>query len=98
MAVKLNVLNVGQGGKDMYIEDTTPEERDALAEEVLGLMKKGFALFLIRGSDSRQITGYDKKKHEWAILADAKPAPKSKKEMVPAAGSDVKAVGQTAGG
>jgi len=39
MAVKLNVLNVGQGGKDMYIENTTPEERDALAEEVLGLMK-----------------------------------------------------------
>ena len=97
--ITLEVLNVGQGDKEMHIEDTTPEERDKLAETVTDLMKKGFALFLIQGQDSRQIKGYDKESHQWLLLSDAKTSPKKAgTQKVSAKGSKAAAVGATAGG
>ena len=98
MAVILNVLNVRQGGKDLFFEDGTPEEREILVKEIMPMMKKGFALFLIRGERCDQITGYDKKNHEWVLIPDAKATPKLAKKKVSAKGSTVKAVGATAGG
>lgn len=97
--VTIAALNVVKGDKEIYIEDTTPEERDELANTVLDLLKKGFALFLIRGEESHQIKGYDKESHNWIILSDSKTSPKkAKKEKVSAKDTTVTAVGATAGG
>lgn len=92
--VTIESLNVGFGDKEMHIEDTTPKDRDSLAEEVMGLMKKGFLLFLIQGQESRQIKGYDKDSHQWLLLSDPKTSPK----RTSAKDSKVTAVGATAGG
>lgn len=99
MAVVIEALNVGKGDKEIHVEDTTPEQRDVLADEVMSLMKKGFALFLIQGQESRQIRGYDKETHQWIVLSDPTSAPKkAATEKVSAKDTKAKAVGQNAGG
>lgn len=98
--VTLEALNVGKGDKEVRFEDVMPEQRDALAEEMLGLMKKGFAIFLVQGEESNQIRGYDKVRHQWTILDDAKPLSKKKsvRKKVSAKDTTVKAVAPSAGG
>jgi hypothetical protein len=97
--VTMGVLNVTRGDKELYFEDTTKAERDKLAEEMITLQKKGFALFLIQGEESRQIKGYDAETHQWILLSEPKAPPKKgKRERVSAKDTNATAVGAQAGG
>jgi len=97
--VTMEVLNVTRGDKEIHFDDATKAERDKLAEEMLGLQKKGFALFLIQGEESRQIKGYDAEAHQWLLLSEPKTPPKKAgRERVSAKDTRATAVGAQAGG
>jgi hypothetical protein len=97
--VTMEVLNVRRGDKEIYFEDATKAERDKLAEEMLALQKKGFALFLIQGEESRQIKGYDPETHQWLLLSEPRTPPKKAgRERVSAKDTKTAAVGAQAGG
>ena len=99
MPVRIDFLNVSLGDKEVFIQDTTREERGKLYETVSDLMKNGFALFLIQGEESYQIRGYDADSHEWILLSNKKATPKKAGTVkVPAQNTNVTAVGATAGG
>jgi hypothetical protein len=96
MAVKITTLNTGLGSKEVRFADGTPEERDVLANAVLPLLKKGFALLLEQGKETHKVIGYDPKKHEWKLAPEK---PKSKKPTtVSAKDTVVAAVAPVAGG
>ena len=99
MTIQIDSLNTIHGDKEMHFVDGTPEERNALATQIVPLMTKGYSLFLISGEESHQITGYDPETNEWMILADTTPASKKGvKARVPAAGTKAKAVPAVSGG
>lgn len=54
-----------QGHKEATFNDESPEGRSALAEEVDGLMRRGYTCFLHQGDEDYKIVGYDTLNNAW---------------------------------
>jgi len=69
--ITLDVLSTFRGHKPIYVEDPDDDaERAKLAEQVQGMMKAGFDLFLIdQDRITRRIKEYDATANEWVLFS-----------------------------
>ena len=67
--ITVEFLSAIQGHTEVFVKETDPSERAALAEQVKARIQKGHAVFLIQNGETRMVKDYD------AALAAANATP-----------------------
>lgn len=97
--IHLNTLNVVEGDVKVTFSEVEPEDRKALAKQVLRLKKDGCAVMLEEGGETSIIEGYDSSTNEWILKTPRQDKGKAKRgRRKNATGTTVTSVAPTAGG
>lgn len=87
----IDVLNTGYGDFEMTFNPDKPDEVQKAKETITDMLKRGYAIFVRQGDETRRVRKFDMDRNVYII--GSTPA-----EEVPAAETRALAVGRSAGG
>ena len=87
----IDVLNTGFGDFELRFDPDKPEDVEKAKQTITDMLKRGYAIFVQHGSETRRVRKFDPDKNVYII--GSTPA-----EEVPVAESKATAVGRSAGG
>jgi hypothetical protein len=87
----IDVLNTGYGDFEMRFDPDKPDEVQKAKETITDMLKRGYAIFIQQGKETRRVRKFDPDKNVYII--GCTPA-----EEVPIAETKATAVGRSAGG
>jgi hypothetical protein len=87
----IDVLNTGYGDFELSFDPDKPDEVQKAKETITDMLKRGYAIFVRQGDETRRVRKFDADRNVYII--GSTPA-----EEVPAAETRATAVGRSAGG